>query len=361
MLSFGNNGRCELSTLLLSRWTGLSLPLVLTVVISGCGGAAPQKAANVDDASSAKPAAKGERLAAADHGEKVAPKKKKEGGIPMDAFFDNPLEVASNNAVVAGPPNTVKEPAGPVEKPKSDGPKTADAGGAASWSELLPVEELQSEVKRVQNRLKASMQSQGTYNGNYKEITVDGAVIAAMAGIAIEHSGDVSWKANAPLIRDIGFELSQASAGLGKDNYEKSKAAYEKLESVFNGNIPPDAPKSAPKRPFNETADRTGLMKRIEKATFHLRDNINTEAKLKAGSEDVQHETLMISTLGKIVTTEGYSSADEADYQQFAQALINGAKEANSAAKDTSFDKFSQSMDKVNKSCAQCHANYGNG
>jgi len=359
MWSFGNTRRCGLATS--CRWFG-SIPVLLATLMSGCGGGTPKKAAQVEE-TAPKVATKTERPA--EQAEKPAASKKnaKSSGIPMDAYFDNPLEVAANSATVAAPTNPGNEPPATPDKPKGDMPKpeATGGGGALVWSEYLPVENLQSEMKRVQNRLKGWLQGQGTYNGNYKDIAVDGAVIAALAGIAIEHSGDVPWKANAPIIRDLGYELSQAATGLGKDNYEKSKAAFEKLEAVFSGTIPADAPKSAPKRPFHETADRTGLMKRIEKASNHLRDNINTEGKLKGEAESVLHETLMISTLGKIVATEGYSSADEADYQQFAEALINGAREATSASKDLSFPKFGDAMNKVNKSCAQCHANYGNG
>lgn len=277
----------------------------------------------------------------------------------MDAFFDNPLEIVANSAVVAGPPtapaNTAPAPA--TEMP-ADTPKATASG---DWAELMPVESLQSEVKKIQNRLKASLQGQGTYNGNYKDISVDGSVIAALAAITLEHSGEVPWKANAAVIRDLGHELSEAASGLGKDNYEKSKAAYEKLDSVFGGAVPADAPKSDPKRPAHETADRSGVMKRIEKARNHLRDNINTEGKLKGDAEGVLHETLLIATLGKLIAKDGYSSADEADYQQYADALINGAKEASAAVKDQSFQKFTEAMNKVNKSCDQCHANYGTG
>ena len=110
MWSFGNDSRGELSTSL--HCGGLGLPVMLAMLITGCGGAAPQKAAKDE-----KTAVKVERPVAMDHGEKIAPKKKKEGGIPLDAFFDNPLEVASNNAVVAGPASTGKEPVAAVEKP----------------------------------------------------------------------------------------------------------------------------------------------------------------------------------------------------------------------------------------------------
>lgn len=355
MWSFGNTRRGEMATWRISA-TALSASTLIW--IAGCGGSPPPKAVSQEEAP-AKPAAKPERIASADHSEKASPKKK-ESDIPYDAFLDNPLEIANNAAVIAGPaPAPAKATPGEMEKPTENTPKAT--GGAESWSDVLPAENLQSEMKKVQNRLKASMQNPGTYNGNYKEIAVDGAVIAGLAGMAIEHSGDFSWKKNAPLIRDFGYDLSQASTGLGKDNYEKTKAAYEKLDSVFSGAIPPNSPTPAPKRPFGETADRTGLMKRIDRARGHLRDNINTEAKLKADTEGVVHETLMISSLGKIVATEGYSSADEQDYQQFANALINGAKDATAAAKDQSFQKFTDAMNKVNKSCDQCHANYGNG
>lgn len=279
----------------------------------------------------------------------------------MDAFFDNPLEIVANSAVVASPAGEM--PAAPATT-ANDTPAPGDsvaASGGGGLSELIPMDNVQSEVKKIQNRLKASLQGQGTYNGNYKDISVDGSVMAAMAGIALQHSGEASWKANAPVIRDLGLELADAAVGLGKDNYEKSKAAYEKLESVFGGSVPADAPKGDPKRPIHEAASRTGLMKRIEKARNHLRDNINTEAKLKSDVEGVLHETLIITTLGKMVAMEGYESADESDYQDYANALINGGKEASAAVKDQSFQKFTEAMNKVNKSCDQCHANYGTG
>ena len=100
-------------------------------------------------------------------------------------------------------------------------------------------------------------------------------------------------------------------------------------------------------------------MKRIDKARNWMRDNINTEAKLKSETDSIVHEAMIIATLGKIVSTDGYSSADEQDYQQYANALINGARDAAAAAKDQSFQKFTDAINKVNKSCEQCHANYG--
>lgn len=339
-----------------SRWADAVVPLITLALIAGCGGGAP-KTVQVDEPPP-KPAVKTERPQTVANVEKPA-SRKKESDIPFDAFFENPLEVADDKRALVATATPTKEPGAEPDKPAGEVPKAT--GGALDWATVLPMENLQAETKKIQNRLKASLQGQGTYNGNYKDIVVDGAVIAALAGIATEHSEDVSWKKNAPLIREFGSELSKAATGLGKENYDKSKAAFDKLESVFSGAIPADAPKASPTRPLAEVADRGGLMKRIEKARNHLRDNINTEAKLKADTDGIVHETLMISSLGRVVTLEGYTSADEEDYKQFAEALIGGANEATAAAKDQSFQKFTESMNKVNKSCDQCHANYGNG
>jgi len=233
------------------------------------------------------------------------------------------------------------------------------ASGGAAWGDYISVDMLQDEVKRIRNRLTSHLGAVGTYNGNYKDIAFEGAVMAALAGIVIENGSDVNWKANAPYIRNFGYDLSQAASGLGKDNYDKSKTAFEKMQSVFSGTVPPDAAKPEPKRPFGDVASRSGLMKRIEKAKNWMKDNIVNDAKLKSETDSILHEAALISTLGKVVTTEGYVSAEEPEYQQFAKLLIEGAQEATGAVKDQNLKKFKDAMDKVNKSCADCHANYG--
>ena len=343
----------------LIRGTPVAIALTLSGWIAGCGGSAPPKPqllASQNDAPS-KAAPKSDRVASTEHGER-APKKK--DGIPYDAFFDEPLNVVKDNTQMVAQ-TTTKEPGATVEKPpeKTVTPATGGGTGGTAWNDMLPADLLQAEAKKVLNRSKAWLQGQGTYNGNYKDIAVDGSVMAALAGVAVETTGEVSWKANAPYIRDFGHELAEASTGLGKDNFEKAKTAFDKIEAIFSGSVPADAKKAAPTRPFHETAGREGLMKRIDKARNWMRDNINTEAKLKSETDSIVHEAMIIATLGKIVSTDGYSSADEQDYQQYANALINGARDAAAAAKDQSFQKFNDAINKVKKSCEQCHQKYG--
>jgi len=281
--------------------------------------------------------------------------------IPYDVFYDDPLAVVSSNqTVVAAAPSTANAPPATTPEPGTPAPTKADSGGS-DWKSFIPMEQIQDETKRIRNHLTQGLQNQGVYNGNYKDLAVDGAVMAALAGIVANHPEDVSWKANSRFIREFGLELSQSATALGKEPYSKSQAAAEKIIAVLDGSVPADAGDPPPSRPFGEVANRAGVMKRIEKASEWMRSNINTEAKFKSELEQVQKEAALLATLGKVISDESYESAAEEDYQKFAKRLVEGGQEAAAAAKDQSFPKFGEAMNKINKVCAECHASYGNG
>lgn len=280
--------------------------------------------------------------------------------IPYDVFFDNPLEVVSSNK------NSVPATDTPQEKqidtkPAPVAPTSPSAKGEIVWQEFLPMEELQGEVKTLRNSLTKSISNQGSFNQNFKVIAIEGAEMAALAGIVQQHPESVGWKDKAQFVRDFGAQLNQSAVGLGKDNFDKSKAAFQKLTSVLDGSIPADAGDVPDVRPFHEAASRKPLMKRIEKAKDWLKQDVNSEAKFKSLSNQILHEAGVLSALGSVVTTDGYEYTENDDYQQFAKSLIEGGKAAINATKDESYDRFKQAVDQINKSCTDCHGVYGNG
>lgn len=285
--------------------------------------------------------------------------------IPYDVFFDNPLELVRNNT------NSVAPKADVAAKPTQSGPESSTTGdeprakgaetSGLSWQQLIPMEELQGEIKTVRNSLTKAMSNQGSYNSNFKEISTDGSELAALAAIIQDHPESLTWKDKAHYVRDFAGQLSSAAAGLGKDNFEKSRSAFQKLTAVLDGSIPADAGEVPKLRPFNESASRKGLMKRIERAKNFLKQDVNSEAKFKSLSDQIRREASLISALGSVITTSGYDYTSEDDYQQHARTLIDGGKEAFSASQEDAYDRFKEAVDKVNKSCTDCHASYGNG
>ena len=280
--------------------------------------------------------------------------------IPFDVFFENPLELVNSNKNSVAAPQTLIGKSNEPKPPITESTPPAKVGRIL-WHELLTMEELQSEIKSIRNSLTKSMSNPGSYNANFKTIAIDGAEFAALAGIVQEHTEPISWKDKAQYVRDFGAQLNQSAIGLGKDNFDKTRSAFQKLTSVLDGSIPPDAGEIPETRPFHEAASRKGLMKRIEKAKDWLKQDVNSEAKFKSMASQVRHEAAVISALATVITTAGYEYTEDVDYQQHARSLIEGAQEASSASQDEVYDRFKQAVDKVNKSCTDCHATYGNG
>ncbi len=367
MLSFGNNGRCHTAS------CGMAIVgLVLFSMAVGCGGGGKPAAQSTGakEASPPKSVSKSEEKEpsrSADDGAMALKSassggvRKSSRGIPYDAFFDDPLGEANKAAVVPAAVANAKPDANagePAAKPATDVAKPAAGGGSTAWADFISIDVIQAETKTVRNDLTAWMKGPGDFNKKCKEISWEAALLAGLAGIAIEHSEAASWKANAHYVRDFSSELSSAAEGPGKEFYDKSKVPYEKLTAVFGGSIPADAGVVPAKRPFHETSERGGVMQRIEKASEWLRLNINTEAKLKSELETIQHETMLIAALGKMTSLAGYDGTEEADYQKYAADLIAGGQEAGAAAKDQNYKQFTDSINKIVKSCTECHPKY---
>jgi cytochrome c556 len=344
---------------------------LLLAVATGCGGKSTVPTASggsksVDGVTKAasNQAASDSQSAGSKHVRTDADGRKWVGDIPYDVFFDDPLAVVSNSASVptmtpdgAASPATSPAPTTPAAAPTAT---TTAAGGAANWKNLVSIDQLVDETKRVRNHLTSSLQSQGTYNGNYKELQVDGAVMAAIAGIIAQHPDDVSWKTNARFVKAYGHKLYDSAKALGREPYEQSQTAAEGIVAVLSGNLPADAGDPADV-PFAEAAHRAGVMKRIEKASEWMRANINSESVFKKEKDQILSESTILSVLAKVVADKSYESADEDDYQNFAKTLFEGGREAISAAEDQAYPKFQEAINKITKSCADCHANYGNG
>lgn len=280
--------------------------------------------------------------------------------IPLDVFFDNLADVVADTKEAGSskpPAERPSETSANTEAPSK--PATAASTGGIDWKELIPVDELQGEVKAIRNNLTKLMTNQGSYKSNFKEVAIEGAEIAALAGILQSHSESLTWKDKAQYVRDFGAQLNQAATGLSKENFDNSKAAFQRLTSVLDGSIPNDAGDVPETRPFNEAANRKELMRRIERAKNYLQQDVNSEAKFKSLAEQTRREAAIIASLGTVITTPGYEYTSDDEYQKHAQSLIGGAKEATAALQDESFERFKQAVDKVNKSCTDCHQSYG--
>jgi cytochrome c556 len=367
-------------------WPCVVIAAILSACAWGCGGgAAPDKAEGTssETAAAPKPAASTE-VAEADKsaqdeasdsadGNKPSPKKKAPkgpeiDGIPLDVvWYDDPLGVAADSTAVGGPPAvaaTSKPSMGggaasaPAPTPDEPAP-AAQASATGGWQDLISGELIAAETKKIKNRLTDSLSTVGKYNGNYKEvIQVDAAVLSALAQVLQQHPDSLTWKADAPSVRDLAAELGKKAKGLGQASYDPSKEVFDKLDGVLGGNKPPGLEESPPQLPFGEFASRMGLMKRMQKSFDFMKSNIQNEATFKKEAETIQHESALLATLTKVTGAKEYPGGDEEEYQQFIKDLVAASQAVNAASKGESFSGFQDSISQVQKLCDNCHQAY---
>jgi len=336
------------------------------VALIGCGkppAPAPKATA------STSPAVKKSAPAKVAANKSSAPKVTEEGGkkfldgIPYDVWFDDPLAVVANTTNVAAPANpvaTTTDSATP--KPAAETPmtetKTPASSAGLDWASYIAMDQLQEESKRIRNQFKTLLQTPAAYTTDFEVVKMNGTVMSALAVIVAEAGEGVSWKPNAGYVRDFGFAINEAAKGPGKPNYDATKAVYENMESVFSGSIPPDVPEPDAKRATADAVVRNYLMRRMKLAMDALKLNINTEAKLKSEADQALQEAMVLAALAKMITLEGYSSAEEAEYQAFANSMIDQCVMATQAVKDQDFMKFQDAINSVDKTCSDCHTQY---
>ncbi|MGE3315130.1 MAG: hypothetical protein AB7O26_08425 [Planctomycetaceae bacterium] len=301
------------------------------------------------------------------------------GDIPYDVWFDDPLSVVgkgieSSQAATSG--NASKGPDAMVKTGATPGPletnaeseiagestdastKSGKGSSAGGWKQLVSVETLDAEVKTIRNNLAAALQSVGKYNAKYKDVQVLGSTLAAIGEIAAEHPDAVRWKRNALHVREIGSSIESSADKTGGDAYRATKASYDALTGLLDGNSAAGLEEPPARGGFSEFADRGGLMKRIESGFRWLKKEISSESSLQANSAKVVHEAEILAALGRAIEGNDYASADEADYAAHAKAFIEAAVEMSKAGSASQLPALIDARDRVQKKCDECHSAY---
>jgi hypothetical protein len=296
------------------------------------------------------------------------------GDVPYDVFFDNPLAVAAeggspagggNNMVAASlngaspakPQNSPATSAGGTEKKPASAEKSR--GGAQNdWGGLIDIDILDAEVKRIRNDLAAQLQSVSKYNSHYQEIAIAGATLATVGEIVAEHSGSVSWKANAPLVRDLGAKIHDSAHAPGASALRATKTSYEQLVDVLDGNVPAGVDPAKPQRDFSEIAKRDVVMKRMDHSFQWLKKGGPAQQILKKQAANALQEASLLAALGRVITVGHYDSADDPKYKAHAEDLSKSAAAIAAAVKSNDATAFTDAVGRVQKRCDACHADF---
>jgi hypothetical protein len=298
------------------------------------------------------------------------------GDVPYDVFFDDPLKVAAEGGSTKGPGENAAPAVASTNQPateKANEPKAAasssneikspTAGSAApaskhDWNRLVDTDVLDAEVKRIRNELAAQLQSVTKYNGHYQEIAVAGATLAATAEIAAEHSGSVTWKNHAAMVRDLGTKIHDSASATGAPAFQAVKTSYEQLVDVLDGNVPVGVAPPQPERDFAEVANRSGVMKRMDRSFQWLKKSGPAQQLVRKQSANAIHEATLLAALGRVIAVGRYDSAEDPKYKAHADELAQAATAVAGAVKSEDATAFGDAVTSVQKRCDACHADF---
>lgn len=372
--------------------TTTGLLFSLAVVTSGCtGGSQPSASTPAPTGAEAPPAEDAQPAATA-----AAPAKPRErnevwtdekgqkwfGNVPMDAFFDQPYEVASNATAIGGPngaapaaamgeQTTAQQPAEAVAattpatepatpaQPSPDTPAPAAAEGGDSWDQLLPLADLDEEIKSIRNFLQETVSSVGNYNSSMMMIPPKVATLAALAEVARQRQESVSWKEDAAWVRDLAKKMNESPLQRGPKDQKRLQELFEGVSDIFNRSKPAGLEEPPAEDSFAESAELRSLMKRMEEAEKTLKTEIGSADALASKKTMAQHEAAILAVLAKIATDKGYGYDDD-EFRGYGNAVVEAAQAIRTSTEGGDFSGFEAAMSKVATSCQNCHSKYKN-
>lgn len=340
-------------------------------IVAGCSGKKPDAAPATATPAAASPAAApaasgGAPVAAAPAAPQVVDPNKPEtkwiGTIPYDVFFDQPLVVAGDATPVGGGAATPMPPdkgtpaeGAPAETPAAT--PVAAAGGKPDWAKVISIDTALEVVKVARSEMNANLTGIPKFNAGMDTIRLNAALMGMMAIVVAEHSEASNWKEKAKYVRDLNYEILGKATEKGSGPYKATQELFEQITGILDGGKPPEKPADDSK-PYVEVADRSDMMKIIDKAMNDLKANIGDPKRMKEQADTVNRQMAMMAALGTMMLDSTYEYADNPEYTGYTNDFINGAKAGLDAVKADKFEDFQGALNKMNNSCNECHPKF---
>jgi hypothetical protein len=385
---------------ILTEMSPVALACAGGLMLSGCGGSSATPEASTDTPTNAEPGQQTASATAGSTAEKPtetastskAGRKRDEvwvdengqkwfGNVPMDAFFDNAYEVASNQQSVGGAGVAVADAGSATEPemtpdastesdttaaPVADSPKpatetaTSEAGGEDSWSTLITAATIDEEVKSIRNFLNENVHSVGTFNSSMLMIPPKAASLAAVAVIVMEHPESVPWKDDAKYVRDLAKKMNASVLQRGAKDQKRIEELYDAVDATLSRSKPAGLEEPPESDSFSEVAEMRLLMMRMEEAEKRLKTEAGNESTMGENKAMVAHEASIMAVMAKIVAMPAYGYGDDPKFTGYANEVLKASQDIKTAAESGDFAAYESALTRVSTTCSNCHSDFKN-
>ena len=271
-------------------------------------------------------------------------------------FFDNVLD----EALVGNRPAAAA--AGAPTQPGIGQPGIPAGGGGAenfAWSQYIPGEVLEAEIKRLQRNVAQEVTSPTKYKTEYKKARYSFNMLAIMFGIILEHDDDtVRWKRVANLAQP-SFVVAAKNARRGdQDSYNYAVARRDDLQELVRGGNMSSNEKPVDGFEWGNSVGRTAVMQRLQEGLDNAKPMLANKDGFAENPDEILLEASIIAALAQILVDETMEDGDDEDYAAHSQAMSNGALEIVSALQTGNYAGAEAGLNVINQSCSNCHDEY---
>ena len=220
---------------------------------------------------------------------------------------------------------------------------------APKLSSFAPAQDLVRQVNDYLREIDSTLPSEQEYNdaeGKIARCVNTLAVLGLCLGL---HDEDNVYKARAAAL----IKAAQALAAAG--DYQSAKKAFDSLKAAVQGDVEYAGPRELQ---WEKVASLPDLMKQVPNIDTKLKRNIKG-SKFKTKAADTAGYAAAIAAIAQASMADTSAAKNPHEIEQwyeFSAAMRDAAGEANAAIHAGNEPAAAQAMQKLAKSCNDCHA-----
>ncbi len=275
-------------------------------------------------------------------------------------FFDDPSDALSGKRPKI---TDMKQQSAVVAGGNTANSNTASSSGAGSakgkWLPLADAVNLEDEVKRIKLHYDELVTTPGRFKGGeFQAARTDLALLAMLFAVISEYEGEVRFKKDAALARDLMARSAVRVTTGSAETFDEAKARKADLQDLVSGTgLNRAAPTEA--TDWSVVTTRSPLMEYLEIVLDDpLQSGTNDADSVSDSMDDLKRTAGIVAVIAEVLNQEGMEGADDADYRAFAEEMKQAALQLRSALQQNDANAARLAVGELSQSCDKCHESY---
>ena len=235
-----------------------------------------------------------------------------------------------------------------------DAQKSATVG----WSALVDASAIEDEVKAQQQQISRLITTPVVFQTKFGEVNQSFEVLSTLFAVIRQYDDDIRWRKQSPVAQML-FQRAAISSRTGAaTGFRFCKLRKDDLQEIVRGGAINVSEPPPEKISWQDAANRSALMERLEIANENLKTYVVNENQFKAFMGEINQEANMIALMARVIVLDGMPEAEEDEYTVFGKVMEEAAVELKAAVKSVNFEKASAARNLLGQSCDDCHAQW---